>query len=102
MERADFNIIRYANCWEDADNLLAGLALQPGNKILSIASAGDNRLALLATAPEQVLAIDISLPQLYLTELKQFAFAFLDRTEVLQLLGIGVAKHESMAIYKHL
>ena len=102
MERADFNIIRYANCWEDADNLLAGLALQPGNKILSIASAGDNSLALLATAPEQVLAIDISLPQLYLTELKQFAFAFLDRTEVLQLLGIGVAKHESMAIYKHL
>ena len=38
---ADFrSIIRYAQCWEDADILMAGLDIQPGNVCLSIASAG--------------------------------------------------------------
>ena len=37
--RADFSIIRYAQCWEDADVLLAALDVQPGEVCLSIASA---------------------------------------------------------------
>src|SRR5437763_53270 len=43
--RADFTGIRYAQCWEDADILLAGLDVQPGDVCLSIASAGDISLA---------------------------------------------------------
>ena len=46
--KADFTGIRYAQCWEDADVLLAGLDVKPGDTCLSIASAGDNALALLA------------------------------------------------------
>ncbi|MBA3888585.1 MAG: DUF3419 family protein, partial [Acidobacteria bacterium] len=49
--RADFSGIRYAQVWEDADILLQGLDVQPGDTCLSIASAGDNALALLTKNP---------------------------------------------------
>ena len=39
--KASFDEIRYAQCWEDADVLLQGLDVQPGDHCLSIASAGD-------------------------------------------------------------
>src|SRR5437763_16682991 len=52
-ERADFSGIRYAQCWEDADILLAALEPGPGKRCLSIASAGDNTLALLSRNPER-------------------------------------------------
>lgn len=87
-DNVDLGIIRYANCWEDADVLLRALSLQPGADILIIASAGDNALSLLSTSPNSVHAIDLSLPQLYLTELKQVAFSSLEHTEVLELLGV--------------
>ena len=49
--QADFSIIRYAQCWEDADVLLAGLAVQPGDVCLSIGSGGENSLSLLTRDP---------------------------------------------------
>ena len=49
--RADFSAIRYAQVWEDADVLLEALDIQPGDVCVSIASAGDNALALLTTKP---------------------------------------------------
>jgi S-adenosylmethionine-diacylglycerol 3-amino-3-carboxypropyl transferase len=84
----DLNILRYANCWEDADILLEGLSLNPGKKILCVASAGDNALAMLSTNPIEILAIDLSPVQLYLTELKKTAFEHLDHGDILTLLGI--------------
>src|SRR5206468_922678 len=38
--KADFSGIRYAQCWEDADVLVEGLGVRPGDVCLSIASAG--------------------------------------------------------------
>src|SRR5258708_12165651 len=61
---ADFSAIRYAQCWEDADVLLAALDGRPGDTCLSIASAGDNTLALLARPPARVIAVDLSPAQL--------------------------------------
>lgn len=87
-ETVDFSSIRYANCWEDADILLSALQLKPGKKVLCVASAGDNALALLSTRPQSIVAADLSAPQLYLTELKQMAFYHLSYAEMLQLLGI--------------
>ena len=57
--RADFSEVRYAQCWEDADVLLAALNIQPQQTCLSIASAGDNTLAMLSRAPAKVIAIDL-------------------------------------------
>src|SRR5436305_1783008 len=58
--KADFSGVRYAQCWEDADILVEGLEVQPGDVCLSIASAGDNSLALLTRNPSRVIALDLS------------------------------------------
>ena len=89
--RVDFNLIRYANCWEDADVLLRGLGLRGGERVLCIASGGDNALALLTAQPQSVLAIDINPIQLYVTELKQRAFQALNYESLLRFLGVKAA-----------
>jgi len=86
-DRADFSAIRYAQCWEDADILLAALEPGPGKSCLSIASAGDNTLALLAASPKRVLAIDLSPAQLACLELRVAAYRCLEHRELLQLIG---------------
>lgn len=86
-EKVSFDLIRYANCWEDADVLLEALAVKPGGKVLSIGSAGDNSFSLLTTDPELVVAIDVNKIQLYLIELKKIAIQQLKYEEVLQFLG---------------
>jgi S-adenosylmethionine-diacylglycerol 3-amino-3-carboxypropyl transferase len=86
-ERVDFSGIRYAQCWEDADILVEALEPGPGKRCLSIASAGDNTLALLARSPDYVLAIDLSSAQLACLELRVAAYRALQHRELLALLG---------------
>jgi S-adenosylmethionine-diacylglycerol 3-amino-3-carboxypropyl transferase len=73
-ENADFSGLRYAQCWEDADILLEALDIRPGQTCLSIASAGDNTLAMLARAPARVIALDMSQAQLAALELRVAAY----------------------------
>jgi S-adenosylmethionine-diacylglycerol 3-amino-3-carboxypropyl transferase len=86
-ERADFSGIRYAQCWEDADVLVSALEPGPGKRCLSIASAGDNTLALLSSDPESVLALDLSPAQLACLELRVAAYRALKHGELLALIG---------------
>lgn len=79
--------VAYAQCWEDADVLLAGLEVRPGDRCLSIASAGDNTLALLARAPAQVLAVDVNPAQIACLELRAAAYRELEHDELLALVG---------------
>jgi len=79
--------IAYAQCWEDADVLLEALDVRPGERCLSIASAGDNTLALLARAPAQVVAIDVNPAQIAVLELRAAAYRELEHGEMLALLG---------------
>ncbi len=85
--RTDFSEIRYAQCWEDADILLEGLAVQPGDTCLSIASAGDNTLALLSKRPARVIALDLSAAQLACLELRVASYRELAHRELLELMG---------------
>ena len=85
--RVDWNLIRYANCWEDADLLGAALAPAPGKRILSIASGGDNSFALLAGGAE-VVAADLNPAQLACVDLKAAAIRRLDHASFLAFLGI--------------
>ena len=89
-ERTSFDLIRYGNCWEDADVLCEALRPHPGARILSIASAGDNTLALLAEGAE-VVAADLSFAQLACVELRCAAFRRLEYEELLVFLGVGPA-----------
>lgn len=86
-EKVAFDFIRYANCWEDADILIKGLNPQPGSKLLSIGSAGDNSFSLLTTQPELVVAVDVNKIQLQLIELKKVCIEHLSYQEVLCFLG---------------
>lgn len=79
--------IRYAQCWEDADVLLQGLAAGPGDVCLSIASAGDNTLSLLTQDPARVVAVDLSRAQLACLELRIAAYRALAHPELLELIG---------------
>jgi S-adenosylmethionine-diacylglycerol 3-amino-3-carboxypropyl transferase len=88
--RVSFEMIRYANCWEDADILCEALRARPGARMLSIASAGDNALALLATGA-QVVAADLSLAQLACLELRVAGFRRLDYDQLLAFLGAGAS-----------
>src|SRR4051794_11318482 len=84
---ADFSAVRYAQCWEDADVLLEGLDVRPGDVCLSIASAGDNALALLTRDPARVVALDLSPAQLVCLELRVSAYRALEHDELLALIG---------------
>jgi S-adenosylmethionine-diacylglycerol 3-amino-3-carboxypropyl transferase len=86
-DEVDFTIIRYAQCWEDADTVLDALQVRPGDVCLSIASAGDNSLSLLAAEPSRVIAIDLSASQLACLELRVAAYRHLTHAELLELLG---------------
>ena len=84
---ADFSLMRYAQCWEDADILLEALDVQPGHVCLSIASAGDNALALLSRSPARVVALDLSPAELAALELRVAAYRELSHAELLVLVG---------------
>lgn len=86
-DRAKFDKIRYANCWEDPVLLLKSFDIQPSSKCISIASAGDNSLSLLTKNPELVYAVDLSIPQIACCEFKKNAIKFLDYDSFLQVLG---------------
>ncbi len=85
--KADFTMIRYAQVWEDADILLEALDIQPEDECLSIASAGDNALAMLAKGPRKVIALDLNPAQLACLELRVAAFRRLEHPEILELIG---------------
>jgi S-adenosylmethionine-diacylglycerol 3-amino-3-carboxypropyl transferase len=87
LQRADFSEIRYAQCWEDADVLLDALDLKTNHVCLSIASAGDNTMALLSRAPEQMIALDLSFAQLACLHLRVAAYQELEHHEMLEFIG---------------
>jgi len=99
--RVRFDIIRYANCWEDADVLIKALKIKEGGAYFSIASAGDNSLSLLGGSPSLVLAIDINPAQLACAEIRKLAFQKLSYEEMLIFLGVspGGSRYE---LYKRL
>ncbi|HKE81566.1 MAG TPA: DUF3419 family protein [Solirubrobacteraceae bacterium] len=84
---ARLDVIRYSQVWEDHVLLERGLAVGPGDDVLSIGSAGDNVLALLLTGPRSLVAVDVSPAQTALLELKLAALRRLTHTEFACLLG---------------
>jgi S-adenosylmethionine-diacylglycerol 3-amino-3-carboxypropyl transferase len=100
--RAAFDFVRYGSVWEDADVLCE--ALEPvarGGRLCSIASAGDNALALLTLDPAEVVAVDLSAAQLACVELRVAAFRRLDHRARLAFLGVMPAPSRA-ATYREL
>ena len=86
QSRASFNLIRYANCWEDADVLIE--ALEPEGKVcVSVGSAGDNSFSLLAEGAEKVHVVEMNPTQLACIRLRFSAYQALDHSSFLKLHG---------------
>ena len=100
QQRARFDLIRYANCWEDAEILCAALQPAPGKRYLSIASAGDNSFSLIAHGAT-VVACDLSPAQLACVELRRAAFRRLNHSELLEFLGVTQSQ-DRLAVFNHL
>lgn len=82
---------------EDENTEAEALAL-PGGHVLSVASAGDMPLSLLAAGAESVAAVDVDAAQLHLARLKIAAVSRLEREEATRFLGLepagGAARQE--------
>ncbi|MCT7373659.1 DUF3419 family protein [Chelativorans salis] len=89
--KASFEKIRYAQIWEDADCLLAGLAegreTLSGSTLVSICSAGDNALAMLTLNPARVVAVDLSAAQIECLKIRIATYRTLDHAALLELMG---------------
>jgi len=90
--------ILYSQCWEDPELLAGALAVGSSDDVLSIASAGDNSLALLLDNPRTITAIDFNPAQLHLMELKMAALQ-LPWEEYVAFLGAR-AHPDRLALYR--
>lgn len=88
-----FQDILYAQCWEDPELDRAAFGIGPGATVFTITSGGCNALAFLADRPDRVIAADLNASQNHLTELKQAAFRDLNRSELLELMGVRDSRH---------
>lgn len=101
-EKVDFSIIRYSNCWEDADLLLNAFDGKTNGKYLSICSAGDNSFSLLCLNPEFVVAVDLNDTQLYLAELKISGIKELNLIDFKKFIGVLESDNRQEIYQSHL
>jgi len=80
--------IVFTRAWEDDRLDLAALAIEPGERVLCIAAAGDVPMALAGAGAQDVVAVDLNPAQLHLTALK-IASAALDPVERYQWFEAG-------------
>ncbi len=99
LKKVDFGIIRYANCWEDIELMCKHLSFKGNDNVASICSGGDNSLYFLTKNVNKVVAFDLSLPQLWLTELKIAAIKKLSQPDTCSFLGFEKADNR-IATYK--
>lgn len=91
--------IHYSNCHEDTAFMLSQIKGRP-SRILSIASALDNSLAMLLLDPDEIVAIDNNDTQIALCRLKLCGIRHLSREQFLVLLGLAAG--DSGALYDSL
>lgn len=65
-----FRGLVYAQIWEDPVVDMEALAIQPGNRIATIASGGCNVLSYLTTNPGEIVAVDLNTAHIALNRLK--------------------------------
>lgn len=97
--KASFNIMRYAQCWEDADILVKSLDIRQHDVCLSIASAGENTFSLLSQSPKKVIAIDMNPIQLCALRLRVATYQHLSHEQMLKFHGAKKATYEERSMY---
>ncbi len=80
-------LYNFGQSQEDEKTEAAALQLNEDDHVLSIASAGDMPLSLAAMGAGQITAVDVSMSQLALTQLKLAAVHQMPREEAIRFLG---------------
>src|SRR6201991_2996075 len=63
----------YAHIWEDPVVDMEALAIEPGNRIATIASGGCNVFSYLVADPAEIVAVDLNTAHVALNNLKRVA-----------------------------
>jgi S-adenosylmethionine-diacylglycerol 3-amino-3-carboxypropyl transferase len=87
-ERAVFERLLFAQCWEDPAMDARALRVRPGNTVVSVTSGGCNTLALALQGAAVIHAVDMNAAQSALLELKLAGALTLRHGEYLELLGV--------------
>jgi S-adenosylmethionine-diacylglycerol 3-amino-3-carboxypropyl transferase len=93
--------IHYAQCWEDPQTLSEALAVTPDDDVISIASGGDNTLALLLLNPHTLTAVDHNSEQLAVLKLKLLAIAQFDYDDFVAFIGAAPCANR-ITLYRQL
>lgn len=72
-----FRGLVYPQIWEDPECDMAGLAIRPADRIVTIASGGCNALSYLVADPSRIVALDLNRAHVALGRLKQAAMRHL-------------------------
>ena len=94
------DIVRYSQVWEDYAVLCHGLEITPNDNVLSIASSGCNVFALLLAGAKSVTAIDMSVAQIALVELKIAAIKTLSYEDFIAFIGVIEPSENRLATYE--
>ncbi len=81
--------------------MLEGMAIQAGDRCLSVGSGGDNVFSLLTCNPSQVIAVDLSPAQIACIELKKAAYRHLSHEQLLEFIGATVST-QRLSLYHSL
>ena len=82
-----FSNLVYAQIWEDPVVDMEALALEPGQRMVTIASGGCNWLSYLTAAPLDLTAVDLNTAHVALNRLKLAAVRNLAAEEVYRMFG---------------
>lgn len=93
--------IRYAQCWEDPRTLCEALDVTSNDDVISIASGGDNTLALLLLNPHSLTAVDYNSEQLSLLRLKLLSIGRFDYEDFVAFIGAAPCTNR-MSLYRQL
>jgi len=93
----------YARVWEDDLVLRDGLRIEPGDRVFSVASAGENGFSLLQDDPSEVVLLDRNATQMALVRLKIAALRHLEPRDGRRLFGFDDAsRSERLRLYQSL
>ncbi|CAH1799019.1 unnamed protein product, partial [Owenia fusiformis] len=91
--------------WEDIAPIRHAMEIKSGDRIFTIASCGANAMTLLLDDPADVVALDLSIPQLHLAKLQAACIKHLTHQEFIDFAGVdreNVKPEERVRIYKEI
>ncbi len=97
-----FRGLVYTQIWEDPEVDLEALALEPGSRVVAIASGGCNVLSYLTADPESITALDLSLAHVALNRLKLVAASRLPSWEMFYRFFGAADAEANIAAYERL